>query len=185
VARFTLEVFFFDTIRAMELVTILNHCYHHRGFVYHKARFSPDKKSIEVSLRPRQGTAAVCSGCHRPAPGYDHLPERRFDFIPFWGILVSFLYRMRRVHSRTCGVVVEEVPWSEGKHQSTTAHMLFLARGRANFPGKTPPSRSTPLGTRCATQSSTWLVGVWSIARWSRFALSAWMKSSTPKATST
>src|ERR1022692_4450015 len=28
----------------------------------------------------------------RPAPGYDHLPERRFEFIPFWGILVFFLY---------------------------------------------------------------------------------------------
>jgi transposase len=25
-------------------------------------------------------------------------------------------------------VVVEEVPWSDGKHQSTKAHMVFLAR---------------------------------------------------------
>jgi transposase len=128
VARFTLEVFVFDIIRAMELTTILNHCHHHRGFVYLHARFSADKRTIEVSVRPRQGTAAVCSGCHRSAPGYDHLPERRFEFIPFWGILVFFLYRMRRVHCRSCGIVVEEVPWSDGKHQSTKAHMLFLAR---------------------------------------------------------
>jgi len=36
---------------------------------------------------------------------------------------------MRRVDCRNCGgVVVEEVPWSDGKHQSTEAHMLFLAR---------------------------------------------------------
>jgi transposase len=124
----TLGVFVFEIIRAMELTTILNHCHRHRGFVYQHARFSPDKKSIEVNLRPRRGAAAVCSGCHRPAPGYDHLPGRRFEFIPFWGILVFFLYQMRRVHCGKCGVVVEEVPWSDGKHQSTKAHMLFLAR---------------------------------------------------------
>jgi hypothetical protein len=39
----------------MELTTILNHCYPHRGFVYDCARFSPDKKSIEVTVRPRRG----------------------------------------------------------------------------------------------------------------------------------
>ena len=127
-ARFTVEVFAFAIIRAMELLTILNHCYRHRGFVYQGARFSPDKKTLEVEVRPRAGSAAVCSGCHQPSPGYDRLPERRFEFIPFWGILVFFLYRMRRVQCLTCGVVVEEVPWSDGKHQSTKAHMLFLAR---------------------------------------------------------
>lgn len=127
VRRITLELFLFAIIRAMELTTILNHCHHHRGFVYQHARFGPDKKTIEVAVRPRQGTAAICSGCQKPAPGYDHLPERRFEFIPFWGFLVFFLYRMRRVHCSRCGVVVEEVPWSDGKHQSTKAHMLFLA----------------------------------------------------------
>jgi transposase len=111
----------------MELTTILNHCHHHRGFVYEHARFGPDKKSIEVDVRPRQGASAVCSQCHKPAPGYDQLRQRRFEFIPFWGFLVFFLYRMRCVHCRNCGIVVEEVPWSDGKHQSTKAHMLFLA----------------------------------------------------------
>jgi transposase len=113
----------------MELLTILNHCHRHRGFVYHHARFGPDKTSIEVDVRPRQGSAARCSGCHQPAPGYDHLPERRFEFIPLWGVLVFLLYRMRRVDCRQCGeVVVEEVPWGDGKHQLTRAYMLFLAR---------------------------------------------------------
>jgi transposase len=128
VARVSLEVFALETVRAMELITILNHCHRHRGFVYQHARFDPDNKSIEVEVRPRQGSAVVCSGCSKPAPGYDHLPERRFEFIPFWGILVFFLYRMRRVHCRNCGILVEEVPWGDGKHQSTKAHMLFLAR---------------------------------------------------------
>ena len=35
---------------------------------------------------------------------------------------------MRRVNCRDCGVVVEEVPWGDGKHQLTKAYMLFLAR---------------------------------------------------------
>jgi len=40
--RFTVEVFALVIIRAMELLTILNHCHHHRGFVYHQDRFGPD-----------------------------------------------------------------------------------------------------------------------------------------------
>jgi transposase len=129
-AQVTLEVFSLEIIRAMlDLITILNHCHHHRGFVYQHARFAPDKKSVEVNVRPRAGSVAVCSGCHQPAPGYDQLPERRFEFIPFWGTLVFFLYCMRRVQCRNCGaVVVEEVPWGDGKHQLTKAYMLFLAR---------------------------------------------------------
>jgi hypothetical protein len=51
----------------MELTTILNRCHRFRGFVYEHARFSTDKKSIEVILRPRKGSAAVCSRCHLPA----------------------------------------------------------------------------------------------------------------------
>jgi hypothetical protein len=114
---------------AMELTTILNRCHHFRGFVYEHARFSTDKRSIEVVLRPRKGSAAVCSRCHLPAPGYDQLAERRFEFIPLWGFFVFLLYAMRRVDCRRCGVVaVEEVPWGDGKRTLTKAYMLFLAR---------------------------------------------------------
>jgi len=72
----------------MKPVTILNHCHRFRGFVYQQAHFSGDKKSIEVAVRPRKGSAAACSRCHFPAPGYDRLAERRFEFIPVWGFLV-------------------------------------------------------------------------------------------------
>src|SRR6266481_1723983 len=74
----------------MELITILNRCHRFRGFVYQHAHFSADKKSIEVAVRPRNGSAAVCSRCHLPAPGYDQLAERRFEFIPLWGFSSSF-----------------------------------------------------------------------------------------------
>ena len=33
----TRKVFAFTIVRAMELLTILNHCHRHRGFVYHHA----------------------------------------------------------------------------------------------------------------------------------------------------
>ncbi len=113
----------------MELITILNRCHHFRGFVYQQARFSEDKRSIEVAVRPRKGSAALCSRCHQPAAGYDLLPPRRFEFIPFWGFLVFLLYSMRRVDCRRCeAVVVEEVPWGDGKRTLTRAYMLFLAR---------------------------------------------------------
>jgi transposase len=102
----------------MELITILNRCHRFRGFVYQHAHFSADKKSIEVALRPRKGSAAVCSRCHHSAVGSDQLTERRFEFIPFWGFLVFLLHSMRRVDCRRCeAVVVEEVPWGDGKHE--------------------------------------------------------------------
>ena len=113
----------------MQLITILNHCHHFPGFVYQQACFSSDHRSIQIAVRPRKGSAAVCARCHQPAPGYDQLPERRFEFIPFWGFLVFLLYSMRRVACPRCqAVVVEEVPWGHGKHQLTNAYMLFLAR---------------------------------------------------------
>src|SRR5947207_10565238 len=113
----------------LQLITILNRCHRFPGFVYHQARFSSDHKSIEIAVRPRKGSAAVCSRCHRPARGYDLLAERRFEFIPFWGFLVFLLYSMRRVDCRRCeAVVVEEVPWGDGKRTLTRVYMLFLAR---------------------------------------------------------
>ena len=112
----------------MELITILNRCHRFRGFVYQHACFSADRKSIEVAVRPRKGSTAVCSRCHLPAPGYDQLAERRFEFIPLSGFLVFLLYTMRRVNCRRCGVVaVEEVPWGDGKRTLTKAYMFLLS----------------------------------------------------------
>lgn len=39
-----------------------------------------------------------------------------------------FVYAMRGVSCPACGVVVEAVPWGNGKHQSTTTYAWFLAR---------------------------------------------------------
>jgi transposase len=129
-ARFILVVFVGANFhRMLQLTTILNRCHRFPGFVYQHARFSSDYKSIEIAVRPRRRSKAICSRCHQPAPGYDQLAERRFEFIPFWGFLVFLLYSMRRVACSRCqAVVVEEVPWGDGKRTLTRAYMLFLAR---------------------------------------------------------
>jgi len=66
---------------------------------------------MEAAVRSRKDSAAVCSRCHLPAPGYDQFAERRLEFIPLWGFFIFLLYTMRRVNCRRFGiVVVEEVP---------------------------------------------------------------------------
>ena len=111
----------------MLITRLLNACHHFKGFVYAAARLCEASKTIEIDVRARTGSKPCCSGCHKPAKGYDHLPERRFEFIPIWGFAVFLLYSMRRVQCQLCGVKVEEVPWATGKHQLTKAYMLYLA----------------------------------------------------------
>ena len=111
----------------MLLTRVLNACHHFPGFVYAGARLDDACKTIEVDVRPRTGSKACCSGCARPARGYDHLPQRSFEFIPMWGFAVILLYSMRRVECGTCGIKVEQVPWGAGKHTLTRAYMLYLA----------------------------------------------------------
>lgn len=153
--RIMLEVFAIAALCAMELLTILNRCHRFRGFVYQHARFSADKKSIEVAVRPRRGSAAICSRCHQPAAGYDQLGERRFEFIPLWGFFVFLLYTMRRVDCRRCGaVVVEEVPWGDGKRTLTKAYCCFWPAGPAGFPGRKRPRPSAVPGIRFSMPSN-------------------------------
>ena len=85
-------------------------------------------ESIEIELEPHGGIRGRCSQCRRPAPGYDRLPERGWQFVPLWGIPTNFHYAPRRVECAEHGVVVEHIPWSEGKRPVTSAMMGFLAR---------------------------------------------------------
>ena len=111
----------------MLITQVLNQCHHFPGFVYEPARFSADGRGILIPIRPRKRSRATCSGCHRPAAGYDqaHKP-RHFEFMGVWGFLVFFVYFMRRVECGQCGIMVEEVPWGLGKHSLTKTYMHFL-----------------------------------------------------------
>jgi len=102
----------------------------HKSFVYGEVKLleEGDELSLEVQIEARANGRPLCSGCEQAAPGYDRLPERRFAFVPFWGIAVYFVYGLRRVACPRCGVKVERVPWSTGKSQLTTTYQWFLAR---------------------------------------------------------
>lgn len=114
----------------MRLQTILNLIEKHAGFIYDKIRLVVvgDSKTIEVTVRPRKNGTATCSKCAKARPGYDTLPQRRFEYVPLWGIPVFFLYAMRRVDCADCGITVESVPWANGKNHLTRAYMWFLAK---------------------------------------------------------
>jgi transposase len=115
----------------MQIKTILNKCHKFKSFVYQQVRFVTlpnGSNAIEVQIAPRKNAKPLCSGCRRPGTTYDHLKHRRFDFIPIWGFAVYFLYQMRRVHCRHCGVKVEQVPWAEGKRELTKTYMIYLSR---------------------------------------------------------
>jgi transposase len=114
----------------MQLKTILNRVQKHKSFVYGTVRMRRIKGrlSLEVRIHPRKNSRPVCSGCARCGPQYDRLASpRRFEFVPLWGIAVFFVYRMRRVDCRRCGVKVEKVPWGHGRSRLTTTYRWFLA----------------------------------------------------------
>ena len=114
----------------MRIQTILNRVEKFKSFVYGEARLEeqddgpstggPDGASEEQPPGLLGMRAAVVQL-------YDRLEERRFEFVPIWGILVFLAYRMRRVNCKRCGVTVEMVPWCDGKNQLTTTYRWYLA----------------------------------------------------------
>ena len=111
----------------MRLKTILNECCDFKPFVIGDAKFTQDKKQIEVQMHARSNSKPTCSICKSEGPCYDRLKERRFQFIPFWGLQVFFIYAMRRVDCANCGIKVEVVPWASGKQTITHHYALYLA----------------------------------------------------------
>ena len=112
--------------------TLLNLTQPFSGFVYRCVRLvgteRVSKPKLEVRIDAHAQGCARCRRCLLPCPGYDTLPERCWSHVPLWGILVDFIYRPRRVECPVHGVVVEHIPWSEGKRPFTKAMMRFLAR---------------------------------------------------------
>jgi len=113
----------------MLIKTILNHIEKHASFVYGDVRLVVEgtRESIEIEVHPRQRSRPICSGCSRRCRCYDTLSRRRFQYVPLWGIAVFLLYAMRRVDCHRCGVLVEQVPWAEGKRHTTRSFEWFLA----------------------------------------------------------
>lgn len=114
----------------MLVKTILNHVGKLKSFVYGKVTLEGEGEQavLMIEIHERSNGKPICSGCGKARPGYDRLPPRRWEHVPLWGLAVLFEYAPRRVECPDCGVVVEAIPWSTGKHWATTSFMWFLAR---------------------------------------------------------
>jgi transposase len=119
-----------ETNDGMQIKTILNRIHKQRGFVYGTTQLEEQigGLALTIAIAPHRRNQPQCGGCGQRGGVYDRLAPRRFEFVPLWGLRVFFLYMMRRVDCRRCGVTVEQVPWAEGKHQLTTTYQWFLAR---------------------------------------------------------
>jgi hypothetical protein len=81
---------------------------------------------IEIKLEPHRGMRGRCSQCQQPAPGYDRLPERRWQFVPLWGIRTDFLYAPRRLECAEHGVIVEHIPSVSRMLSSSSTNRILL-----------------------------------------------------------
>ena len=100
----------------LEVKTLLNRIQHFIGFIYHSIRLrgTGGTLRVEVKIRAHRGIRGKCATCQQPCPGYDQLEERRWLFVPLWGITAHFFYQPRRVECPEHGVGVEHIPWSQG-----------------------------------------------------------------------
>jgi transposase len=113
----------------MLIITLLNHCLKFNSFVFKTAKLLQEnnKDILIIDIVARRNGKMLCSKCRRICSGYDRLSSRLFSFIPIWGIEVRFRYRPRRVHCPDCGVIVEYLPWAEGKSHLTNVFKIYLA----------------------------------------------------------
>src|SRR6266550_5879985 len=149
----------------LEVKTLLNRIQHFVGFVYQEIRLHCHRglpRCIEIRLEPHRSIRAKCSECRQSAPGYDQLPERSWLFVPLWGIKTYFLYPPRRVQCPQHGVVVEYIPWSQGKRPITTAMMGFLARWARHLSWR-ETARAFQTSWECVYRSVEWFVQ-WGLA---------------------
>ena len=115
----------------MQFKTILNRVQKFKSFVYGAVRLldTAGQPTLEVDIHERQNSWALCSVCEQPAANYDRQKQRRFEFIPVWGIKVFLLYAPRRVSCQCCGVKVEHMPWALG----VVSHIKLVSLSHSNL----------------------------------------------------
>lgn len=150
----------------LQVKTILNAIQHFPGFVYDDIRLERQRdgrpRQIAITVVAHGSMPAKCSRCQQVAPGYDRLPERSWLFVPLWGLVTWLVYAARRVNCPEHGVVVEQVPWSDGKRPVTIAMMGFLSRWARRLSWR---ETAQVFGTswECVYRSVAWFVE-WGLA---------------------
>jgi transposase len=150
----------------LQVKTILNALQPFPGFVYDDIRLERQRdgrpRQIAITVVAHGSRPAKCSRCQQVAPGYDRLPERSWLFVPLWGIVTWLVYAARRVNCPEHGVVVEHVPWSDGKRPVSLAMMGFLSRWARRLSWR---ETAQVFGTswECVYRSVEWFVA-WGLA---------------------
>src|SRR5213594_4353538 len=149
----------------LEVKTILNRIQRFTGFIYRDVRLRCRtlwRLRIEVSIEAHRNVRAKCGQCLQSAPTYDHLPKRTWLFVPLWGIKTYFFYAPRRVNCPVHGVVVEHIPWSDGKRPVTLTMMCFLSRWARRLSWR-ETARAFRTSWECVYRSVEWFVQ-WGLA---------------------
>ena len=117
------------TPTVLTIKTVLNHAQPIPGFVYEVMEFlvKDGQGRMDVVLRAHGQIRPKCSECLRASPGYDTLEARMWTQVPMWNIECRYHYAPRRVECAEHGIVVEQMPWSQGKRPLTVGMMAFLA----------------------------------------------------------
>jgi transposase len=151
----------------LQVKTILNAIQHFPGLVFHEVRLirrrNGQPAGIQITVEPHGGIPAQCSRCRRPAPGCDRLGERSWRFVPLWGLATWFCYAARRVQCPEHGVVVEHIPWSQGKRPVTIPRMCFLSRWARRLSWR-ETARAFGTSWECVYRSVEWFVR-WGLAQ--------------------
>lgn len=149
----------------LDVKTLLNRVQRFVGFIYTSIRLrgSEDSLRVEVKIEPHRGIRGKCATCRQFGPGYDVLAERRWLFVPLWGIRVHFFYAPRRVNCPAHGVGVEHIPWSVGKRPVTRTMIVFLARWARRLSWR-ETARAFQTSWEAVYRSVDWLVQ-WGLAQ--------------------
>jgi hypothetical protein len=122
----------------MELITILNRCHRHRGFVYQRAGFSPDKKSIEVLVRRARIRAQSARAATGPIPGTISSSSGASSYFR------CGVFRLPSLRHAARGL--SPVQRGRGRRGSMDNGKCTLTRAYILFPGRAPPflERNSP-----------------------------------------
>ena len=118
----------------MRIQTILNRVEKFKSFVHGEARLEEhdDGPALVIRIEPRKNSRPFCSGCGRRGRPYDRLEERRFEFVPIWGILVFWAYPRDALRTRRA-YAADRVPRNTGGYRaSVNDSVLYLSEGRGH-----------------------------------------------------
>ncbi len=148
----------------LNLKTVLNYVQPIPGFVYEQAVILEEgaEARIDVTIRAHEQIQAKCSKCLQGCSCYDRLAGRYWLMVPLWNILCCLHYAPRRVHCPTHGIIVEHMPWSQGKRPLTVGMIAFLAMWARQLSWK-ETARAFKVSWEAVFRSVEWTVS-WGLA---------------------